>query len=173
MLGGCGRGGTLPAPPTFETGMRKEPGWSGAKGTTLAGSVQKWAGRPRPLAPLLPPSLALREGPRTASPQPLTGLCHPWPSCPGIQGRERDSAHGGRGSPKGPRSCQVSTEKSDAVCESWKQARERESEMRMRQLNPRLGGSLGATQQAPPCSGKEDAKRQEGGLPSALAPLQP
>lgn len=83
-------------------------------------------GRPRPLAPLLPPSLALREGPRPASPQSLTGLCHPWPSCPGIQGRERDGAHGGRGSPKGPHSCQVSTEKSDAVCESWKQAGERE-----------------------------------------------
>lgn len=38
------------------------------------------------------------------------------------------------------------------------------------QLNPRFWGSLGATQQAPLCVGKEGAKRQEGGLPGALAP---
>ena len=38
------------------------------------------------------------------------------------------------------------------------------------QLNPKFRGSPGATQQAPLCVGREGAKRQEGGLPSVLAP---
>lgn len=79
----------------------------------------------------------------------------------------------GGGSPKGPCSCRVSTEKSDAVHESWKQAGERHGGMWRGQLNPRFWGSPEATQWAPPCMGREGAKRQEGGFPSALAPPRP
>ena len=65
------------------------------------------------------------EGPRPPSPQPLSGLSHPCPSFPGIWKKERDGAQLGWGPLRGPSSCRVSTEKSDAVRESWKQAGER------------------------------------------------
>lgn len=156
MLGGCGRLRSLLVPSTFQTGISKEMGWGGPKGARL-GLFQKRAVRPMPLGP--------------AAPQPVWAL----PSLPLLprQLEERDSAHTGRGSPKGPCSCRVSTEKSDAVHESWKQAGERHSGMWRRQLNPRFWGSPGATQWAPPCMGREGAKRQEGGFPSALATPRP
>lgn len=115
------RGGPCQSLPPLRWGLGKRLGGVEPKGTCL-GLGQKRAGRPRPPVQLLLHSLIWREGPKLASPQPLSGLCHPCPSCPGIWGKERGSAHTGKGSPKGPRSCRVSTEKSDAVCASWKQA---------------------------------------------------
>lgn len=115
------RGGPCQSLPPLRWGLGKRLGGVEPKGTCL-GLGQKRAGRPRPPVQLLLHSLIRREGPKLASPQPLSGLCHPCPSCPGIWGKERGSAHTGKGSPKGPRSCRVSTEKSDAVCASWKQA---------------------------------------------------
>lgn len=114
-------GGPCQSLPPLRWGLGKRLGGVEPKGTCL-GLGQKRAGRPRPPVQLLLHSLIWREGPKLASPQPLSGLCHPCPSCPGIWGKERGSAHMGKGSPKGPRSCRVSTEKSDAVCASWKQA---------------------------------------------------
>lgn len=113
----------------------------------------------------------VREGPRPASPQPVWAL----PSLPLLprhleEGKERCPCW--EGSPKGPCGCRLSTEKSDAVRKSWKQAVETGWDVEG-QLNPRFWDSLGATPWVPPCMGREGVKRQEGGLPSALTPLQP
>lgn len=57
------------------------------------------------------------------APQPVWALPS-LPFCPGTWRKERNGAHAGRGSPKGPLGCPVSTEKSDAAHVSWKQAGE-------------------------------------------------
>lgn len=108
---------------------------------------------------------------RLAPPPPLSELCHPCPSCPGIWRKERNSTHAGRGL-RGARGCWVSTEKSDTVQESWKQAGGTGWDA-AGQLNPGCWDSPGAAQWAPLCMGKEGTKLQEGGLPSALVPAQP
>lgn len=70
------------------------------------------------------------------------GSAAPAPPAQAAGGR-RDSARAGRGS-HGACSCRVSTERSDAVHASWKQAGERRGGMRKGQLNPR-SHSVGPT----------------------------
>lgn len=98
MPGGCGRLRSLPALPTCQTGTSTRwAGPQGARGVSSKGGREDPATRPCP-------------------------LCRPCAPCPGSW-RERDSARAGRGS-EGACSCRVSTERSDAVHESWKQAGE-------------------------------------------------
>lgn len=162
----CG-GVSPPVPPTSEMGIRKETGWGGAEGDLLGSCPQAGRKTPRPLAPLLLHS-TWREGLRLVSPQPLSGLCHLCPSCPGTWGTEGGRAHTGKGSPQGPRSCQVSTEKPDAVCASWKQAGERQSGMWRRQLTSGFRGSPGAPPAGPTThglGGRQETKRRTSECP--------
>lgn len=73
---------------------------------------------------------------------------------------------------QGARGCWASTEISDTVQESWKQAGGTGWDA-AGAAEPRVLDSSGATQWAPLCMGGEGAKWQEGGLPSALVPPQP
>lgn len=115
------------------------------------GLVQKWAGRP------LPPACSFNvEGGAEAS---LTSTSVPaLPSLPGhLEEGKGWCPRMGMGL-LGPCSCRVSTEESDAVCESWKQAWERQGGMWRGQLNPQeaLGRSHRAQAGRVPRDKRED-----------------
>lgn len=154
MPGGHGRRGLCqPLPPSREKlgkrwvgGAHRGPlGWS--KHGPSSGSPRRGGGKGR-------------SGPRPPSSPPLSWLPHPCPSFPGYREEGKGRCPCWDGGPQGaPQLPGVSTEKSDAVRESWKQAREKQGGMWGGQLNPRFWNSPGATQQAPLCVGKEGAKR--------------
>lgn len=132
----------------------------GPRGTCLGLSQKR--------APLLSPSLMWGGGAKASFTSTSLRLSHPCPSGPGIWGEERDSAQAG-----GPCSCRVSTEKPDAVCTRAGSKLGRDGVGCGGAAVPQALGLPRSYPAGATVVGREGAKRQEGGLPSALALPQP